>query len=549
AADAIANSRERITFVTASFDGCDVLAARRAGVETVEGDVDTVLAEREFTEHRGVAPGDASGSTGGHLRNRWLAVIALVGLAGLMLRVLVLRSPAGFLNADEAYTGIQSFEILAGDVPVVLGGTVYTLPLEAYLFAPIVAVFGAHLLLLKLLSVALWLAGGVLVASIAARLARRRTGLIAAALFWITPGGMLLLSTAAYAAYASGMVVTLVAFSLALRIVDDEPADWLLGLFGVAAGFGFWLHPMYTATLLPMVAFVLWVRRSPRSWAWVVGGGVVGAGPFLAWNLVNGFPSLDPPIDVEGTYLDRVRTFFTDLLPRAFGLRDGALEWELGVAVGLLLYAALIVLVLFGLVTVVRRGSNTGRFLLPVVLAGAFPIMAIFENLIFAADGRYGAITYPYLVLAAALGVGSLLDGAGRRALLVAGAVAAVWVFGFVLPGVVPLVDDTDGTPNAATNAVVGRLDEVGIERIVGPYWAVHPIDFVADRRIEAAVTPGHPVRFPARQRAVEASPPESVAFVFRTEDDDPALLWLGADAYSREVVGGYVVYIPLAAL
>ncbi len=60
----------------------------------------------------------------------------------LLIRYFVLRSPAGRLGADEAYTGIESFEILAGHFPLTLGGTVYTLPFEAYLYAPIAAARG-----------------------------------------------------------------------------------------------------------------------------------------------------------------------------------------------------------------------------------------------------------------------------------------------------------------------------------------------------------------------------------------------------------------------
>ena len=50
----------------------------------------------------------------------------------------------GIITADEAYTGIQSFEILSGRFPVVLGGTTYTLPLESYMYAPLAGVLGAN---------------------------------------------------------------------------------------------------------------------------------------------------------------------------------------------------------------------------------------------------------------------------------------------------------------------------------------------------------------------------------------------------------------------
>ncbi len=538
--------RDRVTFITGPSGGLDVDSARRAGVEVVVGDVGSLAAERagELTASRDVW--SAASVLRSPSSRRWTALAALALLAGVVVRAIVLRSPAGELNGDEAYTGIQSFAILDGDLPVVLGGAVYTLPFEAYLYAPLVAVFGAHILSLKLLSTLFWVVAGAMVAVIGARLRRRRVGLIAAALLWITPGGMLLLSVTAYVAYSSGMLVTVVAFFLAGRIIDVEGTPGpTLGLFGAAAGFGFWLHPMYLATLVPMVVAVLLVRRRPAAWSWVIGGGAVGCGPFLLWNAVNGLPSLEPPVDLEDTYVDRLRTFGVDLLPRAFGLRDDSLAWEVNAVIGPLLYAGLLALTAFGLVALVRQGAARSRFLLPLVIVAAFPIMAIFENLIYAADGRYGVITYPFIVLAMAVGVDELMGHTSGRAVVAAGGVLAVWLVGFVLPGVGPLVDRSDGGPNDAIAEIVGRLDDAGIDRIAGSYWGVLPIEFAGDRRLVAAVTPDWPVRFPERQRIVEASPPETVAFVFRLDNERPDRLWLPVDAYRREEIGGFALYLP----
>ena len=61
---------------------------------------------------------------------------------------------------------------------------------------------------------------------------------------------------------------------------------------------------------------------------------------------------------------------------------------------------------------VVSGGRSHGAgWLLPAVLVGVFPIMALFENLIFAIDGRYAIISFPFLVIAMAIGVDAL---AGR---------------------------------------------------------------------------------------------------------------------------------------
>jgi hypothetical protein len=482
----------------------------------------------------------------------WFVVVAISCLLiGAAVRLIIVRSPAGILTADEAYTGVQSFEILDGQIPVVLGGTAYTLPFEAYLYAPIAAIVGTNVVLLKLLSTLSWGLASTALGFATARLWNRRAGLVAAALGWVTPGGLLLTSVTAYSAYASGLFVSVAALLVAAVVIDSTaPRRWQLGLFGALAGFGFWLHPMFLASLVPMVLVVLWAHR--RRWdasLSVIGGGLIGCGPLLAWNVVNSWPSLDAPVEVEGSYIDRLRTFAVDLVPRAFGLRDIRLEWQPNGVVAPLLYVAIIALSVYGAVVLVRRPGPRSRILLPAILLGVFPIMALFQNLIFAADGRYGIISFPFLVLAMAIGVDDL---AGRtspaRAIAVAATVAILWVGGLIVPTIRPLLDATNGNPNAQLEAIVDRLDEAGIDRIYGSYWAVLPVDFVGDRRIVGGVFPFWPIRFPERQRTVEATPITDIAILFLTFDEEPIRLPMPVENYERSVFGDIVLYLPIAA-
>ena len=479
-----------------------------------------------------------------------LIVVSVVVLIGITVRLLLLNTPAAVLYSDEAYTGIETFEILRGQFPVVLGGTVYTLPLESYLYAPFTYLFGANVIPLKLLSTVSWLLTSVTLYFIGKRLVSRRAGLIAAAMCWITPGALLLLSITAYPAYASGMLVTSLAFLVASIVVDGPaPTRRTMVLFGALAGFGFWLHPMLLATLVPMVAVVLWtVRRRLDGWLSVIGGGILGCLPLLLWNAVNSFPSLETPVKVPGTYTERLRTFAVDLLPRAFGLRDFGLSWYNDV-LGPMVYLAVIALAVFGIWTVVRRSAPPSRFLLLVVLVAVFPMMALFRNLIYANDGRYAMISFPFLVLALAGGVDAL---AGRRPHVriigVIALVAVVWIVAFVRPTTSPYLDQLGTDPNAHLGEIVDRLDEAGINRVYGSYWAVLPVDFAGDNRIVGAVFPFWPIRFPERQRTVGATPPDEVAVLFLTTDEDPGQLLMPVDSYERSVFGDIVVYIPTSA-
>ena len=142
---------------------------------------------------------------------------------GLVVRWLVLRSPMGILTADEAYTGVQSFEILGGQFPIVLGGTNYTLPFEAYLYAPIAAIVGATSWRSSCWRRCRGHSPASSSQSRAQRIANRRAGLIAALLCWVTPGALLLVSVTAYSAYASGMLVSIGAFVVATLLIDAAP--------------------------------------------------------------------------------------------------------------------------------------------------------------------------------------------------------------------------------------------------------------------------------------------------------------------------------------
>ena len=471
--------------------------------------------------------------------------------AGVAIRWVLFDSPAAVINADEAYSRIETYEILRGQFPMVLGGTVYTLPVEAYLYTPFTYLFsGANVVPLKLLSTLSWLGTAITLFFIGRRLISERAGLIAAALCWITPGALMVLSITAYPAYASGMFVVTLAFFVAITIVDAAPpgpSRRRLLLFGALGGFAFWLHPMLLTVMVPMGAFVLWgVRRRLDAVLSALAGGVIGCFPFLLWNAVNGWPSLESPVDVPGTYTERLRTFFVDLLPRAFGLRNFSLEWYDDFW-GPVLYVALLATIAFGLWAIARHCTGRGRVVLFVVLASVFFLMAFLQNLIYANDGRYAMISLPFVLVALAAGIDRL---AGRRppwrAIGVLALVAAIWMVGFFRPANERYLDARGVDPNAQLDDIVDVLDDRGINRIYGSYWAVLPVDFAGDNRIVSGVFPFWPIRFPDRQRIVGATPPEQVAVIFLRRDEDPAQLLLPLDRYERIEIGDRVVYLPL---
>ena len=557
--------RDRVAFVTGHRDALtptELDAARRAGLEVlVVGDVDDV--DSVVRSRADWATQVIDAPAGRRRPSPALAAsVVAIALAGIAARWIVLRSSAGRLNADEAYTGVQSFEILGGQFPVVLGGTAYTAVFESYIYAPYVAAFGAGILSLKLVATVFWAIASLVIGAIARDVvvglegpdrhrAADRAAVVAGGLAWVAPGALLTLSTNAYESYASGMAVTASAFWLARRLTDHHDPSWRVPFaLGFAAGLGFWMHPMFLSTLVPMLFVVVLRHRTNLTvWVGVTVGGLVGCAPLLIWNALNSWPSLTSPTDVPGTYGERLTTFLRDLVPRAFGLRDGALEWMLGPVAGAALYALLIAVVLAGVVVAVRRDRRPSRYLLPVVLLAVFPIMALFPPLVFAADGRYGIISFPFIVVALAVAITRAATWAGARqgtgVPLVVAVAAVVWVAGYLGPQLRLLLDETDGDPNAGIVEVTDRISSAGLEHVNGSYWRVLPVEFVSNDTITGAVLAPLPVRFPERQRAAEAADPRLVAFVFQLDDEDPTRLFLPVDDYDRSVIGDTVLYLP----
>lgn len=509
-----------------------------------------------------------SGERLGPLRDLWSPWTLLVAVTGVVLRVVVLRSGSGVLLADEAYTGLASMGVLDGRFPVVLDGNRYTAVLEVYAFAPVVGIMGPSIGALKILPMVIWAAASVMTYLAALSLAGGSTddvplaepdrptqrdrciAAVAASVVWIAPGALLVVSTLAYPGYALGMTVSVSALWAATRVLDQDVAEQRSSaLFGALVGLGFYLHPMFLAVLAPPVILVAWHhRRSVRTfWAPFVVAGVVVNGPFLLWNIVNGFPSLDVQNGLPGTYTDRLHAFATELVPRGYGLRDESFDWLLGRPFGLLVYAIIVGLAVAGCVASVRGGHRRSRWLLPSILIGAWPLMALFSPLIFAVDGRYNVITFPFVAIAVASSL-RYVHADGRRMATAAVVFVGLWACVTVWPHTARIAQGGSGDPNAAVHEVVEFLEDSGVEFVAGSFWTVLPIEFVSDREISGAVISPAPVRFPERQRAVEAAPPQEVAFVFPLWAEEPAALWMPADQYERSVVADTVVYLPVTS-
>jgi hypothetical protein len=309
---------------------------------------------------------------------------------------------------------------------------------------------------------------------------------------------------------------------------------------------------MFGTVAMPMVAVAALVhlRDWRRWWLPAVGAALAANAAFLAWNVMNGWPSLHTTLPFHSTYFERLKGFGTGLLPRAFGLRSFSGEWVLGRSLGLAIYALILGGVIAGCVVIVRAGTRPSRWVVPVGIVCGFPLMALLTPLVFVADGRYAIIVLPLLAVALGAALSALWKAVTARQF--AGgllAIATVWV----AVTTVPFLRHEDvfvrADPNAWQDRVIDRLESVGITRLAGNYNLVLPIEYRSDQSIRVAIA-GNPyvIRFPTSQRIVQGTPAEEVAFLFPPGDQDPGWFYLPLDEYRVEDLGGIILYLPPAA-
>lgn len=481
------------------------------------------------------------------LTRRGLIAIIIVGVG---LRLWVMTSHLGTLSADEAYTGLQARAILDGRFPVVIDGMTYTAVFESYLFAPFVALFGLHVVPLKFLSTLGWVTAAVFTGAAVRRLAPPHLGRLASAMVWLAPGAILVLTTRAYVGYSTGVAAVAATFWAATRLADEArngraPTAWRSALVGGLGGLAVYCHPMFATVALPMLAVIAWQQRRRLKQWWLPGATAAVAVnlPFLVWNAVNEWPSLEQPADATESAPARLSRFFTGLLPRVLGLRTGDGTWVHGRLPGVVLYVALVMLVAWGCVVAVRRHGASGAVLVaPLVLA--WPAMSMLSNLSFVADGRYGVITFPFVIAALVCGLGDL--AARWPASRVLAVTLGMWVLLFTVPWVTREAGRDLGDPNAHVQRVIDTLEAEGVTRVLGTYWWVLPIDLISDGHILTG-TVGHPdvILLPRTQASVETTPDDRLAYVFAPDAYAPELLRLAEDRYDLRRVAGAVVLIP----
>ena len=453
--------------------------------------------------------------------------------AGIALRVWVFSSELRLLDSDEAVVGLMARHMLDGEFSVFFWGQFYTGSLNALVTALAFGLLGSSTLVLKLVALGVYAVTAVLVWRVGKRTVGDSAARLGAVLFWIWPGFFVWFTTKAYG-YPLALFFATASLLLILRLRERDSRRDAAAL-GLTFGLGWWSGPHAVLLALPAVAWLAWRRPRAFRLSWIaLPAFVVGAAPWLAWNVKNDWLSLraEPAASIaQGTYLERLGDLFSVVLPMWLGLRlPYSLDWLVPPAVGL----AVVAVAIGGLLVALRRPGG-GEPLLLIAVASPF-LIAVSPFAGYVDEPRYLVVISPVIALL----LGWLL---ARRGVALPALGLAVVLSGIGL-ALVERERAQASDPNVAADVapLVALLEREGETRVLADYWLAYRISFESDERIIATST--GLVRYPPHDRLVRSAPSPAYAFVLGSAEERARGQALLARGYRRLVAADFAVYV-----
>lgn len=213
-------------------------------------------------------------SDSGQRRAALAAIVLLAALVRLPFWMEAWRTP---VDGDTAIVGLMAGHPVSGTA---MWGQPYGSPLEAWIAAPALAVFGATAHTLRAVYFTLGLALVPLAYALGGALDRRAA--LPAALVAACPSPyILLLAAMPPPMYPSALLLSGLAIVLTLRAAsrDGGPTPGLLALIGGVAGLAAWTHLMTLSVAVPCAAYLYLRVRARRRLLWVAAAFLVVSAP------------------------------------------------------------------------------------------------------------------------------------------------------------------------------------------------------------------------------------------------------------------------------
>lgn len=515
----------------------------------------------------------------------------LVGFAAVGYRLALLFADVPPTNSDEATMGLAALHIARGDgFPVWFYGQAYMGTLEAYLAAPLIALAGPSVLVLRLPTLALY----ALFLLLSWRLTRRLGGdrwyaLLVVAVLALGADRVVKNQLIAGGGYPelnpAGAALALLTVGLCVTGAGARLPRW--AAWGLIAGVLLWVDPLilpYVLTLGALLVAWRWRELAGRAGVVLAGALLLGAAPMLVDSLRHGRNPVSAVLAAGGTgaAADWANRLYGGLVlgpPLAMGFCSPGrcATWQLWWA---LAFPLLLLLAAFTAWHTLRRTWGGPRSVERVsagvrlaLLGGAAGVLAAYA--VSNAAGRTPiessrylsclAVAVPALLWPLWQAVRPLAEvesikatggrAAGARA-RVAGVGALAVLAGVLGTGAATTVEVIRAAPAVHAEAdrhrsLVDTLGALGVRHVRGGYWTCNRLTYATGENVLCAVVeddlrPGFD-RLPAYRREVAADP--DAAWVALAGSPLAARLdaRLGPEPGALDVVtvAGWRIYLP----
>ncbi|WDQ02704.1 DUF423 domain-containing protein [Micromonospora chalcea] len=515
----------------------------------------------------------------------------LVGFAAVGYRLALLFADVPPTNSDEATMGLAALHIARGDgFPVWFYGQAYMGTLEAYLAAPLIALAGPSVLVLRLPTLALY----ALFLLLSWRLTRRLGGdrwyaLLVVAVLALGADRVVKNQLIAGGGYPelnpAGAALALLTVGLCVTGAGARLPRW--AAWGLIAGVLLWVDPLilpYVLTLGALLVAWRWRELAGRAGVVLAGALLLGTAPMLVDSLRHGRNPVSAVLAAGGTgasadWADRLYGGLVLGPPLAMGFCSPGrcATWQLWWA---LAFPVLLLLAAFTAWHTLRRTWGGPRSVERVsagvrlaLLGGAAGVLAAYA--LSNAAGRTPiessrylsclAVAVPALLWPLWQAVRPLAEvesikatggrAAGARA-RVAGVGAVAVLAGVLGTGAAATVEVIRAAPAVHAEAdrhrsLVDTLGALGVRHVRGGYWTCNRLTYATGENVLCAVVeddlrPGFD-RLPAYRREVAADP--DAAWVALAGSPLAARLdaRLGPEPGALDVVtvAGWRIYLP----
>ncbi|WP_233514633.1 DUF423 domain-containing protein [Micromonospora sp. LHW51205] len=515
----------------------------------------------------------------------------LVGFAAVGYRLALLFADVPPTNSDEATMGLAALHIARGDgFPVWFYGQAYMGTLEAYLAAPLIALAGPSVLVLRLPTLALY----ALFLLLSWRLTRRLGGdrwyaLLVVAVLALGADRVVKNQLIAGGGYPelnpAGAALALLTVGLCVTGPGARLPRW--AAWGLIAGVLLWVDPLilpYVLTLGALLVAWRWRELAGRAGVVLAGALLLGTAPMLVDSLRHGRNPVSAVLAAGGTgaaadWADRLHGGLVLGPPLAMGFCSPGrcATWQLWWA---LAFPVLLALAAFTAWHTLRRTWGGPRSVERVsagvrlaLLGGAAGVLAAYA--VSNAAGRtpiessrylsclavaVPALLWPLWQAARPLAEVESIKATGRRAAWararVAGVGAVAVLAGVLGTGAATTVEVIRAAPAVHAEAdrhrsLVDTLGALGVRHVRGGYWTCNRLTYATGENVLCAVVeddlrPGFD-RLPAYRREVAADP--EAAWVALAGSPLAARLdaRLGPEPGALDVVtvAGWRIYLP----